>query len=608
VNLLDRTKSRWYGKVPLSITLATAIGLLVLVTVGVMFAVGVWLAQKNTFDLLSANAHQTIVANVNQVEQHLRPAEQQTLFLAERIKRGEFDPADLERLGVLLTGALAAAPQIEAVMFIDPELQSYVAGRDPESLNVDLNSIDYSQDPIIRKAMENELEGPVWNPPIWRDRFQKTYLNRVHPVRREGEFIGAIVSVVSVQHLSDFITTDELETVGNRFILYGRDHVLAHWQLSGGYPGRTSEQPLPNLEEFADPVLAAIWQQEDRYDLLTTLPAGTEGHVLDIFTDEFAFLYRILPGYGPTPMLIGTYFRTQDVSKEIRRLGIALIAGFIVLLASLVAAIYVGRRIARPIVRFSSAAGRVRDLDVAKVEELPASMLRELNDQSIAFNSMLRALRWFELYVPKKIVERMIKDGDVRDTLSDARDITVMFTDIIGFSAVSENMSATEVAAFVNHHFSLLAGCIEAEGGTIDKFMGDAVMAFWGAPDRQSDNDERACRAALAIRAAIIKDNEQRSVLGKPSVGIRIGIHTGIATVGNIGAPGRVNYTIIGDTVNIGQRLEQLGSEILPSGTQVCILISKDTAINLGSDFKTKPAGRHTLKGRISEVEVLELI
>jgi len=221
---------------------------------------------------------------------------------------------------------------------------------------------------------------------------------------------------------------------------------------------------------------------------------------------------------------------------------------------------------------------------------------------------MLRALRWFELYVPKKIVERMIKDGDVRDTLSDARDITVMFTDIIGFSAVSENMSATEVAAFVNHHFSLLAGCIEAEGGTIDKFMGDAVMAFWGAPDRQSDNDERACRAALAIRAAIIKDNEQRSVLGKPSVGIRIGIHTGIATVGNIGAPGRVNYTIIGDTVNIGQRLEQLGSEILPSGTQVCILISKDTAINLGSDFKTKPAGRHTLKGRISEVEVLELI
>ena len=210
--------------------------------------------------------------------------------------------------------------------------------------------------------------------------------------------------------------------------------------------------------------------------------------------------------------------------------------------------------------------------------------------------------------MPKKIVERLIKTGEVRDTISDAREITVMFTDIAGFSAASEGMSAPEVAAFVNHHFSLVAGCIEAEDGTIDKFMGDSVMAFWGAPDLQTDSAERACRAADAIAAAVHADNKQRKAAGEPAVGIRIGIHTGPATVGNIGAARRLNYTIIGDTVNIGQRLEQLGKEVYPAGTEVSILVSGDTARKLKTDFKPVAAGRHKLKGRIGEIEVFKLV
>ncbi|MFT6877027.1 MAG: adenylate cyclase [Granulosicoccus sp.] len=235
-------------------------------------------------------------------------------------------------------------------------------------------------------------------------------------------------------------------------------------------------------------------------------------------------------------------------------------------------------------------------------------MFRELNDQSVAFSTMLRALRWFEIYVPKKIVERLIKQDEVHDTITDVREITVMFTDIAGSSSVSEGMLAPEVAAFVNHHFSLVVGCIEAEDGTIDKFMGDAVMAFWGAPDQQSDSAERACRSALAITAIIHEDNVQRNAAGEPSIGIRIGVHTGIATVGNIGAPGRLNYTIIGNTVNIGQRLEQLGKEVNPQGSEVSILISGDTADKLGPDFKSVEAGRYKLKGRIGEVEVFKLV
>ena len=132
-------------------------------------------------------------------------------------------------------------------------------------------------------------------------------------------------------------------------------------------------------------------------------------------------------------------------------------------------------------------------------------------------------------------------------------------------------------------------------------------MAFWGAPDFQPDADIRACRAALAIGEKIRSENNRLRSEGKPSIGIRIGIHTGTATVGNIGAPDRINYTVIGDTVNIGQRMEQLGKSLHSADSETTILVSGDTAKNLGSEFKLKNLGSHSIKGRTGSIEVFGL-
>ena len=605
--LVTSLSSRWNGRVSITITLASAIGLLVLVSVGTVLGVGVWLAQKNTISLLSANAEQSVSAAVNRIKQHLQPAEAQAKFISERIASGDIDPKDRKGFGHMLVGALAAAPQIEAVILINKNLRSFAAGRDQKTGKVGINEIDYSRDPIIRKAMSRIAREPAWGPPIWRDRFKSTYLNLAYPVVRNGKAIGAVVAVVSVRQLSSFVSDSNQQSVGRGFVLYGRDRVLAHSLMAGGYPGRTAKNPLPALNGFGDPVLGSIWQTKNRYKLNLKLPSGTKGHVLDIYDNQYVFVYQKMTGFGPRPMFVGAYFQTADVGQEVRRMIVSLIAGIVALVLSLVAAVILGRRIARPIVRFSASASRIRDLDIAQIEDLPGSVFRELNDQSASFNAMLRALRWFELYVPKKIVASLIKQGSAGEAISDARDITVMFTDIAGFSAASEGMEASEVAAFLNQHFALITGCIEAEEGTVDKYIGDAVMAFWGAPDEQADSAERACRAALAIAVAIREDNKRREAKGETPVGIRIGIHTGTATVGNIGAPDRLNYTIIGDAVNIGERLEQLGKEVYPAGTDVAILISGDTRRGLGKGFKTIAAGRHRLKGRAGETEVFKL-
>ena len=600
--------ARWNGRVSIAITLATAIGLLVVVAVGGVLGVGVWLAHKNTFALLSANAHQSVTAAASRIRQHLDPAARQAEFIAELIETGAAHPGDRDNFGRLLTGAMAAAPQVDAVMFIDTRFRAILAGRDRRQDRVLLVGIDYSGDPAIRAALRAARDAPQWGPPVWRENRGKTFLNHAHPVIHRGTYIGAVVAVVSVQELSEFIGTAEFESAGRRFILYGRDRVLAHPLMISGYPGASRDQPLPKLAEFGDSLLAAMWRRDGREPLALDLPAGTDGHALDIHNDEYVFLYRSMPDYGPLPLTVGIYFRAAEIGQEIRRIVFGLIVGLAALLLAQLSAVTLGRHIARPITRFSDAAGRIRDLDIAKVQELQGSLFSELNEQAHAFNAMLRALRWFELYVPRKIVERLIRQGNVGDAVSDARDVTVMFTDIAGFSAMSETLEAAEVAAFLNRHFAMIAGLVEDEDGTVDKFIGDSLMAFWGAPEQQPDSAERACRAALAIAEAIRADNARRAEHGEAPIRIRIGIHTGSATVGNIGAPNRLNYTIIGETVNVGQRLEEMGKELYPPGTEVAILISGETASQLGPAFHPTAAGRHRLRGHAGETEVFRLV
>ena len=598
--------ARWSGRLSITVTLATAISLLVLVSVGGVLGAGIWLAGKNTLELMSANANQSLANMVDRIERHLLPAEDQARFVAERIERGEFDPEDRATFGRLLTGGLAGVPQIESISFLDTGLKTFFAARYGGG-RVELGEVDHSDDARYREYLATMPEGPHWVAPYWIERHRGTYFSRVHPVQRDSKFIGATAATASIRELSAYVRKVGKGDPGTRFVLYGRDRVLAHPLMARDYPGLSLGNPLPRLTDFRDPVLAAIWQEKKRSDLIISLAQGTNGHSIRIGGEDYVFIFRRLHGFGPKPLSVGIWFQVEDVSAELRRMTIALIVGIAALALSIVAAVILGRRIARPIVQFSAAAGQVRDLNIGEIGDLPGSVFRELDQQSKSFNAMLSALRWFELYVPKKVVERLVKRGEIGDTTSSERAITVMFTDIAGFSSVSETLSAPEVAAVINQHFEIVAGCIEAEDGTVDKFIGDSVMAFWGAPDAQADAAERACRAALAIADGIRTENVRRRFAGEAPLGIRIGIHTGSATVGNIGSPGRINYTIIGDAVNVGQRLEQLGKRLFPEGSETVILISGTTAAGLGPDFAPKPAGRHRVKGRTGEVEVFSL-
>ena len=612
------TKRRTYS---ITVTLALAIGGLVFIGVVSVLALGLTSAQRNTFALLQGRSSDTVSNLLSRVGQELSPPVDQVRYLHDLIAFGDLDHNDQARMTDVLSGALAGAPQVFGVAFLYTNMKVLNVTRQGGGPVASMDNL--SSDPLAVRATQeySDKSGVFWGELLPApDEFNSTFINLRMPVRRDGEYLGLLVAVVSVSRLSRFVQTLAMENGSEAFILYGTQHVLAHPSLTegfmrdlrGGPPG--ADQLLPRIDDVKDPILAAIWGggagPEDVVPLAGPRPtaSATGGHRQIVDGERYIYLYRAVDTLGETPWYIGLYLPASTFATEIRRLITAAAAGLIVLVLSLIASVFLGRRIARPIKRIAAAANTISDLRLDVVADLPPSRIRELDDQARAFNRMVNGLRWFQNYVPRRLVKQLMdQQSEAGGFRSINREITVVFTDIVGFTTLSESLDAEKVATLLNEHFGDISAAVEEEEGTIDKFIGDSVMAFWGAPQKQPDHARRAARAVIAMAERVRARNVTREAAGLPPIHVRIGVHSGEAVVGNIGSPGRVNYTIVGDSVNIGARLEQLCKVVAP-GADVVALISGATAAALDKSFTYTSAGDHTLRGRGVETEAFRLI
>jgi hypothetical protein len=314
-------------RVSLTVTLSVSLGALVVIVATLVLFIGLWSARKNTMELLSDRAEVGMSSALAQIDQHLRPAMEQASFVAEMIAAGEVAPEDEAALRSFLVASLAGVPQVRGLVFIDTDYNLVGAERGPDGVRG--YTADYSGDEVVRQAIAvtETAEGAVWGAPAWRPRFELTILNLRQPVRRDGVYLGILVAVVSIAELSDYLAALSEILGDNAFILYDRDRVLAHALLTGKYPGLTTEEPLPALADFGDPVLAGIWQDSERQPLEIALPANTRGHWSDLHGERYIFVYRELARYGERPWQVGAYFRNEDVNTALLRLLWAAAAG-----------------------------------------------------------------------------------------------------------------------------------------------------------------------------------------------------------------------------------------------------------------------------------------
>ena len=261
-----------------------------------------------------------------------------------------------------------------------------------------------------------------------------------------------------------------------------------------------------------------------------------------------------------------------------------------------------GRSISIPVSRLALAADAVRTLNIDMPAER-ASRFSELNSAEQAFRAMLTGLEVFIRYVPKNLVRRLIQlESKGRGVEAEEREVTILFTDIAGYTSISDGMDPKALAALLNNYFEVLVQPVTARGGTVDKFIGDALMAFWNAPDEQEDHADLALTAALEIQKVTQAFNNERVAKGEKPLVTRIGVHTGRVLVGNIGASERMNYTIVGDAVNTTARLEALGKDI---GETLCI--SSDSREAARADYAWREVHRVTLRGRSQETQVYSI-
>ncbi|OYQ36542.1 hypothetical protein CHU95_04835 [Niveispirillum lacus] len=622
------SKGRW--RLPIMLVLTLGFGGLMLVAVASVFWLGVQTSGRNTYNLLADKAELAMNMVEARVRAQLDPARNQVDYLTNLLAMGEVSIEDVDRIETLTRGALASTPQVAGVGIIRAEdgrlLGAARIGSSESALSMD-KPADTGKilDDVLRTG------SPHWLDPIWADEIDTTVMPVQGPLRKDGKFLGAVASVVGFNGLSRFLR-DAGKGDGadiSAFILFDDHYVLAHPALAErkfDFSKVTGRPPLPTLAEVGDPVAAAIWSVVGPDGVGTKLAKWNEGKKVDTRVHErrsdvqfrqaevggvsYFYLLRSISDYGEHPFTLVAVMREEDMDREIERFQHLLVVGFCILVVSVLVAMALGKMISSRIRLLSGAAVALRDLDFQNVPRLPDSRFREVADAAAAFNAMVSGLRWFETYVPKSLVLRLIRrDGVQAEIPSEEREVTVLFTDIKGFSAMAEKMSPQDTADWLNRHFTRIAACIEAEGGTVDKFIGDAVMAFWGAPDDQPDHAARALRAAHAIAQVVAEEAEEARGRGLPPVCLRVGVHSGPVIVGNIGAATRINYTIVGDTVNTAARLEALGGEMMGDECYV-VLVSDDTVRSAGTctvDMPLTPIGAFSLRGRVSLVDVWRL-
>ncbi|AGC48112.1 adenylate/guanylate cyclase domain-containing protein [Myxococcus stipitatus DSM 14675] len=351
------------------------------------------------------------------------------------------------------------------------------------------------------------------------------------------------------------------------------------------------------------------------------LPPGTTldchglkpGETRDVHLGSTHYLVRggILSGVDGTRL--GEVFVLRDFDAEItpvlqrfRRWLVPTAVG--IALFALAAAVFMARGLASPLVQLEAAAGRVRlgDLTV----EVPVRGTDEVGRVAQSFNEMVSGLRQrdqikglFKRYLAPQVVDELIKNPEKAAPGGERKLLTVLFSDLVGFTSLSEQLSPEELVALLNTYFEQATGVLTKHGATLDKFIGDAIMCFWNAPLPLEDHAARACLTALDLVAVVDRLSPLFEARGLPRLDCRIGINTGHAVAGNLGSSAAQDYTVIGDTVNLASRLEGAAKVY---GTRT--LVAEETLLAARGAVVARELDLLRVKGKQHPVRVFELV
>lgn len=289
-------------------------------------------------------------------------------------------------------------------------------------------------------------------------------------------------------------------------------------------------------------------------------------------------------------------FLGEATRQRNRVLAVSIVAVFLaLLLAGIVARYY-----SRPLEALARQSAEIRDLNLTDAPPVQ-SRVREIKQLAEAQSQMLTGIRSFSRYVSVALVRDLVRRGEVAMIGGKKTSLTVLFTDIRDFTRIAESMAPEELTRHMADYFQLMIAALQKERGTVDKIVGDGIVAFWGAPEPLDDHTGHAITAVITCQRLLRDQNRRWENSGRPGLPTHFGLCAGQAVVGNVGAPERLSYTALGDTVNTASRLEALNTRY---GTEC--LVTKSVVDEAGPGFIWRRIDRVRMKGKAIATDIYE--
>jgi adenylate cyclase len=599
-----------------------AISGLVLASI-IVSAVGVhflwWRTAVGISQTLATTINQQIVSAVGDELQSIT-TEARSAYIAVRtlLVEGVLEPRDAEKRKFVFLSQLQAQPTISWVAFGWPdgsfsaahklgdsavEMVEIAAGEPKARIeqyefnggDVEFKSrrVEDSRYSVTAQGWYQEavrIDAPAWSTLTMFPGGERPAVAFAGPIDVRQKPEGVLAIIIELTRVSRFLSQLTVGKSAGAFILDRDGTAIASPDADADelHPLKT-DHPLFQVATNAAREVAGSYDPEKGEPLRRRVVQ--DGKAYEAVLTPISF-----PGWSLVTVVPESEF-LGPVQMTIRNLLIGL--AILIVAAGLLSAWLAQRLIAAPLLKVVGEIKHVERFDLDKVERHP-SRLTEIENLSGAIADMAQGLAAFRKYIPADLVKLLISEGTEAKLGGDIRFMTVMFIDLAGFTGMSERMGS-RIIPLLSRYFDAVSVQVQANGGTIDKFIGDAVMAFWGAPKVNAQHAVDCCRAALACQRAVqeagLRDDANRPVK------IRIGINSGDMLVGNIGSELRLNYTVIGDAVNIASRLEstnkQYGSDII---------IGPETRRLAADRILVRELDRLAVYGRAGGLQIYELL
>jgi adenylate cyclase len=406
---------------------------------------------------------------------------------------------------------------------------------------------------------------------------------------------GVIAGDLLMDATEQVLKREKLTASGVAFLFDDDDRILAHPRMSEMI-GREVSGTIPKLRET------------DMAGVLKAIRASrADGVSQQFFSDPagrlYAAAFQKIADSGPANLRVAVVAPVDeffaDILSERRRLFVATL-GFVAAMLPIV--FVIGSILSKSLRALADETDRIQRFEPAIAPPVH-SAIREIDELGHSVSTMRTLVQTFSNFVPKRLVQQLVETGDAMSLGGARREVTVLFTDVVNFTGMTENRDPTQVMLYTSRYFAALSDAVMANKGTVDKFIGDAVMAIWNAPIEDDDHVANACAAVLACIEANRDINAAFEREGWPAYNTRFGLHVGDAVVGNIGSRDRMNYTVLGATVNLAARLEGLNKNY---GTS--ILVSESLKQRVADRFCFRSVDRIRPKGFAEAFEIHELI